>query len=229
MQNLDSNNRICRRMTEKGFTLIELLVVISIISILAAILFPVFARARENSRRASCQSNEKQIALGAMMYAQDYDEHTVPLYDYTPGQTNWSYNLLPYIKNTQVFNCPSETNGINYGGTPADGNVDSGYNAMLGLGQPSNGVALAVIAQPSATVMLVDLTNNWRAYPQNGGYAPYEAPQYYPVYRHLDTCNVAFMDGHVKAMRQSDLELKAATENSQPLSPWYFGVLWNIY
>jgi prepilin-type N-terminal cleavage/methylation domain-containing protein/prepilin-type processing-associated H-X9-DG protein len=93
--------------TPTGFTLIELLVVIAIIAILAAILFPVFGRARENARRASCQSNLKQIGLGLVQYAQDYD-------GYTPGSSNnnisWPTLIFPYIKSEQLFACPSGTN-----------------------------------------------------------------------------------------------------------------------
>src|SRR4028119_227565 len=95
----------------RGFTLIELLVVISIIAILAAILFPVFARARENARRSSCQSNLKQIALGIKQYTQDYDE-------LFPNQINpnassarppvaWADAIQPYIKSLQLYQCPS--------------------------------------------------------------------------------------------------------------------------
>ena len=108
-----------------GFTLIELLVVIAIIAILAAILFPVFAQAREKARQTSCLSNIKQIGLGLMMYAQDYDEQ-FPRSDYTapspplnPSATGafaarvnhykWQAWVLPYIKNTQIFFCPSRT------------------------------------------------------------------------------------------------------------------------
>lgn len=111
----------------KGFTLIELLVVIAIIAILAAILFPAFARARENARRASCQSNLKQIGLGIMQYTQDYDE-TAPLAYFGDNiallgpwwqsgtqqwnATNWKYEWMdavyPYIKSEEVFNCPSD-------------------------------------------------------------------------------------------------------------------------
>ena len=100
--------------TRQGFTLIELLVVIAIIAILAAILFPVFARARENARRASCQSNLKQMGIGAMQYSQDYDETICPslLNDagYTDAQSPSFVDLLqPYVKSLQIFSCPSTT------------------------------------------------------------------------------------------------------------------------
>src|SRR4051812_11103171 len=95
----------------RGFTLIELLVVIAIIAILAAILFPVFARARENARRTSCLSNEKQIGLALNMYTQDYDEK-LPLYVFPDAAQAvlyvWSSPLVPYIKSKQVFVCPSD-------------------------------------------------------------------------------------------------------------------------
>jgi prepilin-type N-terminal cleavage/methylation domain-containing protein len=91
----------------KGFTLIELLVVMAIISLLAAMLFPVFARARENARRASCMSNVKQLALGLMMYSQDYDEK-FPFVRYPQnGTKTWDDQIFPYIKSDQVFMCPS--------------------------------------------------------------------------------------------------------------------------
>jgi len=110
-----------------AFTLIELLVVIAIIAILAAILFPVFARARENARRASCESNLKQIGLGIIMYTQDYDErmpassanNSIGNGIVPPG--DHSYNIVhyldPYVKSTQIFVCPSATDGsaISYG------------------------------------------------------------------------------------------------------------------
>jgi len=95
-----------------GFTLIELLVVIAIIAILAAILFPVFARAREKARTATCQSNLKQIGLAAVMYATDYDGRTLPSVTGTLSTGNvaypWTELLLPYTKNTQLFICPSQ-------------------------------------------------------------------------------------------------------------------------
>jgi prepilin-type N-terminal cleavage/methylation domain-containing protein/prepilin-type processing-associated H-X9-DG protein len=98
----------------RGFTLIELLVVIAIIAILAAILFPVFAKAREKARTASCMSNEKQLILGLTMYKGDYDEmwpHTnwgdlvnAPV----TGAASWLTGIFPYVKNTAVFQCPSQ-------------------------------------------------------------------------------------------------------------------------
>src|SRR5580658_8422908 len=99
------------RSPHRGFTLIELLVVIAIIAILAAILFPVFSRARENARRASCQSNLHQLGLGEIQYTQDYDEHMVPAVtdDTGVGDTCWGLLIYPYIKNNQILQCPSDT------------------------------------------------------------------------------------------------------------------------
>ncbi len=103
------------RTTQRGFTLIELLVVIAIIAILAAILFPVFAQARESARVTSCLSNTKQLAIGQLMYAQDYDEiimasvivdrNAVPVDAQIEGL--WTTTIQPYIKSTQVLFCPS--------------------------------------------------------------------------------------------------------------------------
>src|SRR5262249_47795010 len=90
----------------KGFTLIELLVVIAIIAILAAILFPVFAQAREKARAATCLSNVKEFGLAHMMYRQDYDEMTVPSSSYGfPGDFEWY--VQPYMKNLDILFCPS--------------------------------------------------------------------------------------------------------------------------
>ena len=106
-----------RRMRQ-GFTLIELLVVIAIIAILAAILFPVFARARENARKSTCQSNLKQLGQGMQMYMQDYDERfprtQTPCHDWVVPRANrryWHEQIQPYVKNWQAFTCPSHATG----------------------------------------------------------------------------------------------------------------------
>jgi len=113
------------RNASRGFTLIELLVVIAIIAILAAILFPVFAQARESARKTSCLSNNKQLGLGIMMYVQDYDEmYPCNNWDTPPlGITDtdsrdpkypctfaWMFHVMPYMKNRQILVCPSDPN-----------------------------------------------------------------------------------------------------------------------
>jgi len=100
--------------SRRGFTLIELLVVIAIIAILAAILFPVFAKAREKARQSSCQANQKQLVLGTLLYAQDYDEHLPPRFygfipvPFTPGPSIWEDLIQPYVKDLRIINCPSD-------------------------------------------------------------------------------------------------------------------------
>ena len=192
-----------------GFTLIELLVVIAIIAILASILFPVFARARENARRASCQSNLKQIALAQMQYAQDYDEKLVPsaVYDNPKGlgYGTWMYVLQPYIKSVQIFTCPSVSNAV-YSGTPNTTQNNTGY-AYYNYVQ---GQALAVIDTPASLAMFADAgvlptppyaandhyySMNWDETVGDNGVPPDAA--------HFDGANIAFADGHVKWLKQS--------------------------
>lgn len=139
-----------------GFTLIELLVVIAIIAILAAILFPVFAKAREAARKTTCINNLKQIALSAGMYSQDYDEKMLPSwlnYQPDPGTGRlWPYIVLPYTKNLKIVQCPSrETQNDNPNG---DWEIGIGHNHdNLGWdGSPS----LAVVNRPAGIIQFAD-------------------------------------------------------------------------
>jgi prepilin-type N-terminal cleavage/methylation domain-containing protein len=100
---------VCR-LSRRAFTLIELLVVIAIIAILAAILFPVFARARDKAQQTSCLSNVKQLCLGVMMYAQDYDECLTCVQHRTPTAVYayWYQAIQPYVKNADIERCPAD-------------------------------------------------------------------------------------------------------------------------
>jgi len=136
---------------KKGFTLIELLVVIAIIAILAAILFPVFGRARENARRSSCQSNQKQILLGFKQYTQDYDEKypqsvtNIAMGGGTSAGAGWADSIQPYLKSTQIYQCPSEVNPGTTSGTV--GFTDYWYNGLIGDGGfTASGASPAVVA-----------------------------------------------------------------------------------
>lgn len=166
-------------MKRKAFTLIELLVVVVIISILAAILFPVFTQARERARATACLSNLKQIGLAWTMYSQDYDEQLV-MYAYpqfSGSSYTWEYGwqtaLMPYINNNQVFICPSATNISDSSSATCDPTRSTisgglymgsyGYNqAYLGrwAGSPLTPVlvSLAAIEKPSQTIALTEIT-----------------------------------------------------------------------
>jgi prepilin-type N-terminal cleavage/methylation domain-containing protein/prepilin-type processing-associated H-X9-DG protein len=145
-----------------GFTLIELLVVLAVICIISAILFPVFARARENARRASCQSNLKQIVLGMLMYVQDYDEKT-PAYELAPKEDasennplGWADALEPYVKSTQIFQCPSEETGGVIANANYQTQVASGRYSDYMLNVWTGDKSLATFAGPSMTVMILE-------------------------------------------------------------------------
>ena len=144
----------CLRRRIPGFTLIELLVVIAIIAILAAILFPVFARARENARKSTCQSNLKQIGMAVQMYAQDYDEIYPGISMATATSQCWTNDLLdPYIKNAKVWVCPSITSGT-YG---------FNWRHMIKdtFSSPTSGVRMATVQRPADILIAVTHTQTW--------------------------------------------------------------------
>ena len=158
-------------MTErnKAFTLIELLVVIAIIALLGSILFPVFSRARENARRASCASNLKQLGLGLFQYSQDYDEQfplglgyflipTNPGVDYFPGD-GWASQIMPYVKNTQIFDCPSDPTVATSAGLPISYAYNSIFTYPRNIGDPQG--SLALCTAPSRTVLLTEVQSVW--------------------------------------------------------------------
>jgi len=147
----------CNR-TRSGFTLIELLVVIAIIAILAAILFPVFAKVREKARQTACLSNVKQLGLAFMQYEQDFDEsppNTTNLYGYGPG---WAGQIYPYVKSAAVFRCPSDTT------TDGTNEHDSSYALNKNLGVDNNDVhtsfPISAYTAPSMTVLLLEVQGN---------------------------------------------------------------------
>jgi prepilin-type N-terminal cleavage/methylation domain-containing protein/prepilin-type processing-associated H-X9-DG protein len=211
------NDRHAIATRRPGFTLIELLVVIAIIAILAAILFPVFSGAREKARAISCASNLKNLGTAVMMYAQDYDER-LPLTAYAiatpPFFLNWHDIIDPYVKNKQIWLCPSSSIPVN----DANGKPTShfGYNAFYLNGLRADfgnyvtaaGVSLAAVNEPAATVLLADAraskANSYCG--PDGKYllAPSQADADCwgrPHARHTEGANVQFIDGHVKWMR----------------------------
>ncbi len=208
----------------KGFTLIELLVVIAIIAILAAILFPVFARARENARRASCQSNLKQIALGFKQYIQDYDEK-YPLITISNGAGGWGAQMQPYLKSTQIFQCPSETNAPTDAGNP--GYTDYFYNVnVAGQNEASMTTVSNTLLQGDFQTGYGDICASGNAtFPTNPtasiGYkgsgvawvAPVSPATNYAS-RHLEGANYSFIDGHVKWMRPEKLTTAAVSSSN---------------
>ncbi len=218
-------------MKRKGFTLIELLVVIAIIAILAAILFPVFAKAREKARQSSCLSNAKQLGLGYLQYAQDYDERMPAGIGYwTPyqvqpgadrGDNPWYTNIYPYVKNGQVYVCPSLRPGFSsaINDWPVNANIPTlTYGGNMRL----NRVALATIAEPSNLYMISDDNNSYvYLYPsitalQAGAYDwAVQLPATAAV--HNDGMNFGFADGHTKWLSWASLNKSTNVDGKFPL------------
>ncbi len=198
----------------RGFTLIELLVVIAIIAILAAILFPVFARAREKAKQASCLSNVKQITLAIMQYVQDYDE-TYPYASAWGPDTAiryWYEYLDPYMKNTQVMICPSVPRyargyGWNY--------QNFGYRSSAGSYGSGAGRVLSDVEVPAETILIGDNPDSgcWGAgsiyaygptQVDSSGAATNDPSVANVSFRHNGGGNYGFCDGHSKWVSRAD-------------------------
>jgi prepilin-type N-terminal cleavage/methylation domain-containing protein/prepilin-type processing-associated H-X9-DG protein len=196
---------------DAGFTLIELLVVIAIIAILAAILFPVFARAREKARQSACLSNVKQLSLGIQMYTQDYDEFYPPAYNYGSG-LQWIYVVEPYVKNDQVFQCTSFKRsswgiGVNPQICVLDRDAPYVFRSMAEIEEPSTTMVLCC----SSTYYL-HRTGYVHAYVPGTacGRDPVDVDSRFADYgykipdfengRHNGGNNVGYCDGHAKWM-----------------------------
>jgi len=191
-----------------GFTLVELLVVLGIIAVLTAILFPVFLRARESARQATCTAHMQQLYQAAKMYSDDHDRTIVPARIDQPGTGNrgitWCVILQPYIKNDKILTCPSDPDptatdqstclphsyGINY---------LLSFNARYG---PYPFVAsYSFVQRPADTVLFFELKSTAKAM----GSSYYSERISRVDFRHRDLADCAFMDGHVKAKRPAEL------------------------
>ncbi len=204
---------------QRAFTLIELLVVIAIIAILAAILFPVFSRAKEAAKKASCLSNSRQLGLGVLLYANDSDETLPPTQN--GSYVLWPDLLQPYTRNGQIRVCPDDPGSVN----------SYGLNELIFIdftdylpGAPSNVPVLGSLESPSGTVMVGEMgTGNDLSTPRQNGYkltapsgALNDAYDARPSARHFNRSNLGFFDGHCVSMR-----LDQFYTNQIPVDRWF--------
>lgn len=197
-----------------GFTLIELLVVIAIIAILASILFPVFARARESARSTTCQSNLKQIGVAIQMYAQDHDgilPSDVQPFSGTAidSPSRLRIQLAPYAKSQKLFTCPSDCGFDGQAGWPSGEKIVDMEGSSYWYGawdtttnvNNRNGRSIDAFKNPSDDGLIYDPTYWHTGHPSN---APAN-----------QKANVAFLDGHVKALEMSDYQTAISAEFPQ--------------
>ncbi|RYX81384.1 DUF1559 domain-containing protein [bacterium] len=224
------------RKSHLAFTLIELLVVIAIIAILASILFPVFARAREQARKSSCLSNLKQMGIATAMYTQDYDDR-LPLYSTTGPTIYWPTLIDPYIKSRMTWFCPSYERSVTTPSASA-----STYGANFGIISNTNSHHLAEFSRSTEVLMYADTEGAYvgsasRNAGCNGftegflrvydpvGQAPPTAQTACTAYlqttagvspRHLDGSNAVFVDGHAKWLKR-DIFIRQETADNHPI------------
>lgn len=196
-------------MKNKGFTLIELLIVIAIIAILAAILFPVFAQAREKARGTQCLSNFKNVGTALMLYTEDYDETFVSL-------NNWKQKIDEYVKNKDIYYCPSRARikqeGNWFLGQAINlGSVNGAGDGVQGLADfaTGSGISLASVKNASEKIMLAEWGRGSDGFGGCNAGAPVgelklgikSSSNFAPYAGHNGLCSVTFCDGHTKAMR----------------------------
>jgi prepilin-type N-terminal cleavage/methylation domain-containing protein/prepilin-type processing-associated H-X9-DG protein len=201
------------KMKRTGFTLIELLVVIAIIAILAAILFPVFARARAKAQQNTCLSNVKQLMLAVIMYCSDYDE-TLPrdnngtaMVGGSPQIQTWARVLKPYVKNEQIYLCPSKPeNDFQFEKDPDTVWAPCAYGAndsylFRGIGYSVTRVG--AVESPSETIALGERygLNKVRLYSPVAEGGAGATPKCNVDVRHNEGANFGFLDGHAKWMQ----------------------------
>jgi prepilin-type N-terminal cleavage/methylation domain-containing protein/prepilin-type processing-associated H-X9-DG protein len=228
----------------QGFTLIELLVVIAIIAILAAILFPVFSKAREKARQTTCASNMKQLGLAVLQYVQDYDE-TYPLGVDFHTYVSWADRIYPYVKSTGAYKCPDYSGNVQYmamsGRIPGTPQLPISYAACCALpswaggnfGQatiiPNAGVPFATIYSgfgdfdptilsqidyPANSIEIIDTANT----DNNSAIVWYISD--IALENHTQMSNFLFCDGHVKTMKPTSTVSTVNEWNVRNVPDW---------